>query len=57
MIGGMKAQQEQPETSQAVIDEPVLTADEIQTFAKLIDVLMEADFEINRNRRLVSNAC
>ena len=53
----MKAQQEQPETSQAVIDEPVLTADEIQTFAKLIDVLMEADFEINRNKGLVANAC
>ena len=57
MIGGMKAQQEQAETSQAVIDEPVLTADEIQTFAKLIDVLMEADFEINRNKGLVANAC
>lgn len=53
----MKATQELTNSNPAVNDEPVLTSDEIQTFAKLIDVLMEADFEINRNRRLVSNAC
>ena len=53
----MKATQEPTNPSPAVNDEPVLTADEIETFAKLIDVLMEADFEINRNKGLVANAC
>ena len=53
----MKAQQEPTNSSSTVNDEPVLTTDEIQTFAKLIDVLMEADFEINRSKGLVSNAC
>ena len=57
MIVRMKATQEQTNPSLAVNDEPVLSADEIQTFAKLIDVLMEADFEINRNKGLVTNAC
>jgi len=53
----MKAQQEPTNSSSAVNDVPVLTTDEIKTLAKLIDVLMEADFEINRNERLVANAC
>ena len=53
----MIAKQEPTYTSPAVSGEPVLTADELKTFAKLIDVLMEADFEINRNERLVVNAC
>jgi hypothetical protein len=53
----MKATQEPTNSNTAVNDEPVLTADEIETFAKLIDVLMEADFEINRNKGLVANAC
>ena len=53
----MKATLEPTNSNTAVNDEPVLTADEIQTFAKLIDVLMEADFEINRNKGLVANAC
>lgn len=53
----MKAEQEATYSNPAVNDELVLTTDEIQTFAKLIDVLMEADFEINRNKGLVSNAC
>lgn len=57
MIGGMKATQEPTNSNPAVNDEPVLTVDEIETFAKLIDVLMEADFEINRNKGLVTNAC
>ena len=53
----MKAQQELTNSNSTVNDEPVLTADEIETFAKLIDVLMEADFEINRNKELVATAC
>ena len=53
----MKATQELTNSNPAVNDVPVLTADEIETFAKLIDVLMEADFEINRNKGLVANAC
>ena len=53
----MKATQEPANSNPAVNDEPVLTADEIETFAKLIDVLMEADFEINRNKGLIANAC
>ena len=57
MIGTMKSQQEPTNPNPAVNDEPILTTEEIETFAKLIDVLMEADFEINRNKGLVANAC
>ena len=53
----MKSQQEPTNPNPAVNDEPILTTEEIETFAKLIDVLMEADFEINRNKGLVTNAC
>jgi hypothetical protein len=53
----MKATQEPTQPSQAINDEPVLDADELKTFAKLLDVLMVADFEINRNKGLVANAC
>ena len=53
----MHQPQEIVQVSPAVNDEPMLSADEIITFAKLIDVLMEADFEINRNERLFANAC
>jgi len=53
----MKAQQDTSNSGSVVNDEPVLTTDEIRTFAKLIDVFMEADFEINRNKGLVTNAC
>lgn len=53
----MQQPQETIQIITAVSDEPVLSADEIETFAKLIDVLMEADFEINRNKGLVANAC
>lgn len=53
----MLTNQEPTNSSPDVNDEPMLTADDIKAFAKLIDVLMEADFEINRNERLVANAC
>ncbi len=53
----MKAQQEPANSSTAVNDESVLSVGDIKAFAKLIDVLMEADFEINRNERVVANAC
>lgn len=53
----MKATQEQVQPTSAVNDELLLDADELKTLAKLLDVLMEADFEINRNERLATNAC
>ena len=53
----MKAQQAATNSSSAVNDELVLSVDDIKAFAKLIDVLMEADFEINRNKGLIANAC
>ena len=57
MMGSMKAQQAATNSSSAVNDELVLSVDDIKAFAKLIDVLMEADFEINRNKGLIANAC
>jgi len=53
----MKTTQEPVSTSPAVNDEPVLDVDELKTLAKLLDALMEVDFELNRNERLVANAC
>jgi len=51
-------QQEEPVTpSSAVNDEPVLSLDDINTLAKFLDALMEADFENSGNERLVTNAC
>lgn len=50
-------QQPKPVTDiQAVNDELLLDADELKQLAKLFDVLMEVDFEQNRNAGLVSNA-
>lgn len=53
----MKQPQEPVPISPAVNDEPVLDADELKTLAKLLDALMEVDFELNRNEGLVANAC
>ncbi len=51
-------QQEEPTTpNPAVNDEPVLSADDINSVAKFLDALMEADFENSGNERLVTNAC
>ena len=53
----MQQPQEPEQTSTVASDEPVLDTDELKTLAKFFDVLMEVDFEINRNERLVVNAC
>jgi hypothetical protein len=57
ILVGMQQPQEPEQSSQAVNDEPVLDTDELKTLAKLLDVLMEVDFELNRDERLVTNAC
>ncbi len=43
-------------TSLAVDDEQDLSDDELKQLAKLLDALMEADFELNRHKD-TSNAC
>ena len=53
----MKQQQEPATTSTAINNELILSNDELRTLAKFLDVLVEADFEINRNKGLVVNAC
>jgi len=53
----MKTTQEPVPTSPAVTDEPVLDADELKTLAKLLDALMEVDFDMKRNQGLEANAC
>lgn len=47
----MEQQLKPASNSTAVIDDPVLTADEIKQLAKLLDVLMEVDFMLNRNQK------
>lgn len=47
--------QEPVQTSPAVLDEPVLDADELKTLAKFLDALMEAEFSLDE--RLITNAC
>jgi hypothetical protein len=42
--------------SPAVIDEQDLNDDELKRLAKLLDVLMEVDFELNRQED-TANAC
>lgn len=42
--------------SPAVIDEQDLDIEELERLAKLLDVLMEVDFELNRQKD-TSNAC
>jgi len=46
----MEQQPKPAPNSTAVIDEPVLNADEIKQLAKLFDVLMEVDFMQNRKQ-------
>jgi len=55
-MGLMKQPQEPTITSTDVNDEPVLSNDALKTLAKFLDALMEADFEQNRNKRLVVDA-
>lgn len=49
----MKAAQEQVQTSTSVNDEIALEADELKALAKLLDVLMEADFQLNTKERIL----
>jgi len=48
----MKQPQDFDLISSALYDKTVLSDDELQTLAKFLDVLMEADFEIKRNKGL-----
>lgn len=55
-IGSMEKLSKNTSASLAVIDEQDLNDDELQRLAKLLDVLMEVDFELNRQKD-TSNAC
>lgn len=51
---------EQPTTAKYTDDADkaqVLGMDELKQLAKFFDVLMEVDFELNRNAGAMSNAC
>lgn len=41
--------------STVVIDEPILDADELKQLARLLDVLMEVDFYLNRKQMETTN--
>ncbi len=53
----MKQQPKPVTDNQAVNDELLLDVDELKQLAKLFDVLMEVDFEQNRDAGVLSNAC
>lgn len=55
-IGSMEKLPDKTSASPAVIDEQDLNAEELERLAKLLDVLMEVDFELNRQKD-TSNAC
>jgi len=47
----------EPKPSEAANNEPALSSDDINTVAKFLDALMEADFEIKSKERSATNAC
>jgi hypothetical protein len=57
-VSTMQQLSKQQETEAVVItDDTAIEGSELMMLAKLLDVLMEVDFEINRNKGLVLNAC
>ena len=55
-IGSMEKLPNNTPTSPVVIDEQDLNDEELERLAKSLDVLMEVDFELNRQKD-TSNAC